>query len=236
MSKLLDTANTVNLGMPASSWDLAFTIGKYMVIALAVSWIIRWHFRRFGSTLTNRDDFSLNFPAITMTVLLIISVVKSSLALSLGLIGALSIVRFRTPIKEPEELAYLFLCIAVGLAIGADQWKSAIIGTVLILLGISLVKWGRRGNRETGLFLSLNWRFPDKLDKQDWLKNFNEAILSHAEEVSLRRFEENAEQIDSLYYVSVLNADKLSDLTNSLRNRFDNISISFLDQKNVSGF
>lgn len=50
---------------------------------------------------------------------LVIFVVKSSLALSLGLVGALSIVRFRTPIKGPEELVYLFLSIAIGLGFGA---------------------------------------------------------------------------------------------------------------------
>ena len=49
---------------------------------------------------------------------------KIFLALSLGLVGALSIVRFRTPIKEPEELAYIFLAIAIGLALGADQKRS----------------------------------------------------------------------------------------------------------------
>ena len=59
-----------------------------------------------------------------MTTLLVIAVVKSSLALSLGLVGALSIVRFRTPIKEPEELAYIFLAIALGLCLGADQSRS----------------------------------------------------------------------------------------------------------------
>ena len=68
----------------------------------------------------------LVLPVICLTTLLVISVVKSSLALSLGLVGALSIVRFRTPIKEPEELAYIFLAIAIGLALGADQKEVAV--------------------------------------------------------------------------------------------------------------
>ena len=52
-----------------------------------------------------------------MTTMLIISIVKSSLALSLGLVGALSIIRFRAAIKEPEELAYLFLAIGISIVI-----------------------------------------------------------------------------------------------------------------------
>lgn len=59
--------------------------------------------------------------------MLVITVVKSSLALSLGLVGALSIIRFRSAIKEPEELTYLFLAISLGLGFGANQTVITII-------------------------------------------------------------------------------------------------------------
>ena len=61
-------------------------------------------------------------------------IVKNSLALSLGLVGALSIVRFRAAIKEPEELVYLFLIIATGLGCGAGQLKITIVGIIFALL------------------------------------------------------------------------------------------------------
>jgi len=67
-------------------------------------------------------------------VFLVITVVKSSLALSLGLVGALSIVRFRTPIKEPEELGYIFLTIAIGLGFGANLGLVTGLVTSFILL------------------------------------------------------------------------------------------------------
>ena len=57
----------------------------------------------------------------------------------MGLVGALSIVRFRTPIKEPEELAYIFLSIALGLALGADQREAAVIGVIIVLVVISVI-------------------------------------------------------------------------------------------------
>lgn len=56
--------------------------------------------------------------------------VESSLALSLGLVGALSIVRFRAAIKEPEEIVYLFFCIALGLALGAEYYMLPIAGVL----------------------------------------------------------------------------------------------------------
>jgi hypothetical protein len=67
-----------------------------------------------GNSLSNRSRLATIFPLMALTTMLIISVVKSSLALSLGLVGALSIVRFRAAIKDPEELAYIFLAISLG--------------------------------------------------------------------------------------------------------------------------
>mgnify|MGYP005651658769 FL=1 len=113
---MLDEISTFGSDAPLSIPELLLNL----IVAVILSMIIRWHFKRFGSTLSNRDEFAQVFPFVSLTVVLIIMVVKSSLALSLGLVGALSIVRFRTPIKEPEELAYLFVSIAVGLGLGAS--------------------------------------------------------------------------------------------------------------------
>ena len=77
---------------------------------LLLSLLIVYHYNKNSNSLSDRNFFSRTFPLILLTTLLVISVVKSSLALSLGLVGALSIVRFRTPIKEPEDLVYLFIC------------------------------------------------------------------------------------------------------------------------------
>ena len=75
-----------------------------LAIGAIISGALSWHFQRFGQTMSNRRSLAQVFPIIVLTTILVISIVKSSLALSLGLVGALSIVRFRTPIKEPEEL------------------------------------------------------------------------------------------------------------------------------------
>ena len=64
--------------------------------------------------------------------------VKSSLALSLGLVGALSIIRFRTAIKEPEELSYLFICIGIGL--GLELARVVTIIALLLIFAIILIR------------------------------------------------------------------------------------------------
>src|SRR5688500_17756117 len=83
------------------------------------SYLLSIIYVRYICTLSNRRVFAKNFILLAITTMFIISVVKSSLALSLGLVGALSIVRFRSAIKEPQELTYLFLTISIGLGCGA---------------------------------------------------------------------------------------------------------------------
>ncbi|RMD85490.1 MAG: DUF4956 domain-containing protein, partial [Candidatus Dadabacteria bacterium] len=102
-------------------------LGYQLIVGAIIGVVIRWHFIKFSSVLGNKRDSSAIFPFILLITLLVITVVKSSLALSLGLVGALSIVRFRTPIKEPEELGYLFLSIASGLGLGANQIKATVL-------------------------------------------------------------------------------------------------------------
>ena len=73
------------------------------------------------------------FIPLALITTLVITVIKFSLALSLGLVGALSIVRFRAAIKEPEELVYLFFVISIGLSNGANQFLLSIFATLIIL-------------------------------------------------------------------------------------------------------
>ena len=105
-----------------------------MICAAILSLLVQLFYIRFSSTLSNRIQFSKNFVILGVTTCIVIMIVKSSLALSLGLVGALSIVRFRAAIKEPEELVYLFLIIATGLGCGAGQLKITVVGIIFALL------------------------------------------------------------------------------------------------------
>ena len=103
---------------------------------LFISYLLGILYVRFGTVHSNRRATADNFTVLALATMLIILVVKSSLALSLGLIGALSIVRFRTAIKEPEELTYLFLNIAIGIGFGANQGLVTTILCAVIMLVI----------------------------------------------------------------------------------------------------
>ena len=105
-------------------------------ITIILSYIIGMVYSKYGNSLSNRKKLTQAFVLISVTVMLVISIVKSSLALSLGLVGALSIVRFRTAIKEPEELVYFFIAIAIGLGMGANQRIVTLVGALVIILYI----------------------------------------------------------------------------------------------------
>ena len=121
-----------------------------MVIGGVLAIYIRELYKRCSISMSNRENFANIFPVLTVITVVIIFVVKSSLALSLGLVGALSIVRFRTAIKTPEELVYLFFCIGVGLALGAEHrllaFIAVLVASVFILGRRFLSKRARRHN------------------------------------------------------------------------------------------
>ena len=105
-----------------------------LIFAAILSFFVQLFYIKYSSTLSNRKEFSKNFVILAVTTCIVIMIVKSSLALSLGLVGALSIVRFRAAIKEPEELVYLFLIIAIGLGCGANQLIITTIGIIFALV------------------------------------------------------------------------------------------------------
>ena len=111
--------NTVDSILSATSssgfaeLDLFSVIFNFIMCVL-MSFIARLFYIKYSTSLTGKHHIGTVIPILSTIVFLVILIVKSSLALSLGLVGALSIVRFRTPIKEPEELVYLFLSIANG--------------------------------------------------------------------------------------------------------------------------
>ena len=117
----------------------AFSFTINFVITVILSSILSFLYKNYSFVLSNKESFSKNLIFVSSTTMMIITIVKSSLALSLGLVGALSIVRFRTPIKEPEELGYLFLTIAGGLGFGAGFSLITIIITLAILLYLYFV-------------------------------------------------------------------------------------------------
>jgi hypothetical protein len=204
-----------------------------LAIGVVFAVIIRLHFKRFGSTLSNREDFARVFPFVLLTTILIITVVKSSLALSLGLIGALSIVRFRTPVKEPEELAYLFISIAIGLGLGANQFLATSISAVFILVVMAVLQSMSNGTTSQNLYLSVQLPSDPKHIPDQILRSCNEIISAHAKLMDLRRFDVADSGLSATYFVDFESDTNLPELTASLKNSYPDMAITFIDQNQM---
>ncbi|MBT8099305.1 MAG: DUF4956 domain-containing protein [Gammaproteobacteria bacterium] len=204
-----------------------------LAIGLVLAVLVRWHFLRFGSTLSNRDELGGVLPFILMTTILIISVVKSSLALSLGLVGALSIVRFRTPIKEPEELAYLFIAIAIGLGLGANQVVATVAASLFILGAMTVLKRYSAKNLGKNLYLSVNLENVAATDNA--LESVNQSIAEHVTAIDIRRLDQRSDGFDATYLLDISSSEDLVALGKSLQGKHPGINITFLDQNGLPG-
>ena len=218
------------VGQPIQVSPLTFTIN--VLLAAVLSFILSIIYIRFGASLSNRRRFARNFILLAMTTTMIITIIKFSLALSLGLVGALSIVRFRAAIKEPEELVYLFLSIGIGVGLGADQKVITIIGFFMAIAAILIISM-RRGAEETqNLHLNITSHTggnPDTIELSDILG----VLKRYCSAVELRRFDETEELIEASFSIEIDNFEKLNEAKTELRKLSKSIQITFLDNKGV---
>lgn len=198
-----------------------------LALASALTVLLAAVYSRYGNALSNRKAFSRNLILIGMTTVIIITIVKSSLALSLGLVGALSIVRFRTPIKEPEELAYLFLSIAIGLGLGAGQRLVVVIGFSLTLIVIWLLHLRRTTFEDEGMMLSVVSSTPDP----ELLDRIVKVLEQKATAVRLLRLDEDQGSFQGDFSVSFDHYDQLNAAKHGLRDIDKNLQVSFLDNR-----
>jgi len=206
---------------------LGFVIN--LLLAATLAYFLGVVYAKYGQSLSNRKTFGRNFMLITMTTMLVISIVKSSLALSLGLVGALSIVRFRAAIKEPEELAYLFLAIGLGLGFGADQRIITVIAFAIIAGVIWLRSRSHAAQENQSLYLTLTSRNPSKVE----LDRIIETLQKHCAAASIKRFDENKDVLEASFLVEVDNYEKLNQSKAELRKLNDTMTISFMQNNGV---
>ena len=133
-----------------STLDVLLALGLSFVIGLFIFII----YKKTYSGVMYSDSFGVSLIAMSMVTSLVIIAVTSNVVLSLGMVGALSIVRFRTAIKEPMDIAFLFWSIAVGIVLGAGFIPLAIIGSVII--GIIIVVFSTRKIGDTPYILVIS--------------------------------------------------------------------------------
>lgn len=195
-----------------------------VLIIVILSFILEWTYNKCAKSISNRKMFSANFILIAFTTMLIITVVKSSIALSLGLVGALSIVRFRSAIKEPEELAYIFLTISLGLGLGANQRIITLIAFAAILLIIWLRFLIMKKPQHQNLFLNIYTS--DKDFKLDETTRIIESVFG---KYKINRFEKRNGSIEASFIIDSKKAQLIQQCSNELEKKYSAIDISYID-------
>jgi hypothetical protein len=201
-----------------------------LLITAILSIVLKLVYQKYGNSLSNRKQFGGNFLIMAMTTMLIITVVKSSLALSLGLVGALSVIRFRSAIKEPEELGYLFLAISIGLGMGANQIMITIVAFIVIAIIIILVSlFSGKFQKNQNLHISVQSNDPQNIS----VKQILIVLEKHCDEVNLRRFDETLNDIDASFLVQAKDFDQIDKVKSELQMIQNDIKLTFLDNKGI---
>ena len=224
----MDFNNPAPLSITAMVLNLLF--GLLLSVLLAV------YYAKFGDSLSNRSRFAPILPLLSLITLLVISIVKSSLALSLGLVGALSIVRFRTAIKDPEELIFLFFAIAIGLGLGADQRVPTLVAFLVImgyLVARKIINKSLKLSPHNNLYMNISLPLDETTD--DAFNFVNNILGEELRTVDLRRFDTNGQEMRLVFYFKTRTTDALVRLTNRIHEKYAKATISIVEQNNLLG-
>lgn len=167
-----------------------------MVIALALAFclglFIFFVYKKTFQGVLYSSSFGVTLIALTMITTLVILAVTSNVVLSLGMVGALSIVRFRTAIKEPLDIAFLFWSIAVGIVLAAGMIPLAVLGSIVI--GVILLVFVNRKSHANP-YIAVLQCMDQEAEKAatDFLRTHTNRLVIKSKSVQKGRIELNAE-------------------------------------------
>ena len=203
-----------------------FVLNLFVVIILC--FLIQLAYNKISRSLSNAENFSSNFILLGLTTTIVITIVKSSLALSLGLVGALSIVRFRAAIKEPEELVFLFLIIAVGLGCGAGQINIAVVGTLIAIIIIFITYFSKRNKQEISIDkFNVSLISNKKLDK-DNLKKIIDLVSIYSLQSEFISISQHSDSTTINLLSKFKNINNINELDKKLKKKFPNLNFVFV--------
>ncbi len=182
--------------------------------------ILRYLFTAFSNSFSSRLNLGNSILLITISVASLIAVVKSSLALSLGLVGALSVVRFRTAIKEPYNLAFILLSICIGISIGASQYIFALMllitGSIITIFIYRKGIEGKRKNQVSLMLDSISMSISNKYQIVEIFKVLDE----YCESYSLKSLNTGENSDTRLTFnVNILDHFTLNELIEKIKNK-----------------
>nr|WP_259548072.1 DUF4956 domain-containing protein [Heyndrickxia oleronia] len=186
-----------------------------IIVAFAVGLFIYMVYKKTFSGVLYSHSFNISLIIMTMATALIIMGISTNIILSLGMVGALSIVRFRTPIKDPMDLVYLFGAVASGILCGAGLIPLAIIGALAI--GLVLIFYVNRLTVENPYLLIV------KYTNEGIEKNIEEIVSKQAKKYTVKSKSVMGQDLIEITYEVRLKKEKDAQFINSIK-RLDSVN------------
>jgi len=155
-----------------SAFDMAIAMGLAFIIGLYIFFV----YKKTYTGVMYSSGYGVSLIALTLITTLVILAVTSNIILSLGMVGALSIVRFRSAIKEPLDIAFLFWSIAAGIVLGAGLLPLAILGSLFI--GVILVLFVNKKSVDSPYILIISSEGEKQED--EILKEIQQSVKKHS--------------------------------------------------------
>lgn len=196
-SSFLENVNSIPL------FDLILT----MVLAFALGMFIFYIYKKCYAGVMYSSTFGITLLALTMISAFLILAVTSNIVLSLGMVGALSIIRFRTAIKEPSDIAFLFWAIATGIVLATGLIPFAVFGCLLIGIVLRIFSPDKKAIDKPYILVV-------HCDNSNNEKKIREFVLNRVKKMSLKSKSVNPEFIELNYEIRLKDAD--TDFINEL--------------------
>lgn len=164
-SSFLEKTTSINMLDMVIALGLAFAIGLFIFLV----------YKKTFRGVMYSENFGVSLVAMTLVTTLIILAVTSNVVLSLGMVGALSIVRFRSAVKEPLDIAFVFWSVSIGIVLGAGLIPLAVFGSVFI--GIIMLVFVNKKSTDNPYILVINCE--DEHSEYLVMKNINKSVKKH---------------------------------------------------------
>jgi len=227
IERILQFYNQENL-----SNDLPVVLLNYIFCVLC-SFGLKIIYENKSTSLSGKFHIGIVIPILTQIIFFIILIVKSSLALSLGLVGALSIVRFRTPIKEPEELVYLFFAIAIGIGFGAGQTLLTLIIFILIMVTIYFFSSKKSNTNiiDYNLLVEIPYENAQKPEQTYVLQHIKTYFLNY----NISKIEiDDGVRLLIVLEVSSHEIEKIGKFEEAIKSKYNNSKISYFENRIIT--
>jgi uncharacterized membrane protein YhiD involved in acid resistance len=197
-----------------TQWLGAEQIVAAMLICFVLSSVVATVYRWTFQSLSYSRSFIHTMILTSMVVSMVIMAVGNSLARGLGILGTLAIVRFRTPVRDTRDMAFLFACLGIGVACGAAVYGVAVIGALVFCLASLLLHWSPFASRRQHEAL-LRFVLPPDSASEEKVKDIMRENCSAFSLIALREIHQG-ELIEHCYHIRLIDPSYQSNIISSL--------------------